>query len=137
MPEWEFEWDENNEEKVLFHGVQPMAKESKRTLKRIPSFHSEDEEARWYGAHRHDLHEYVDMEDAEVMGPPSTADRSGMTEAISLRLPRRLLTGLRRVAEQHEISYQTLVKRWLAERLAQETATQASRPSPARRSRAA
>jgi uncharacterized DUF497 family protein len=23
MPGWEFEWDEHNEEKVLFHGVQP------------------------------------------------------------------------------------------------------------------
>ena len=23
MPGWEFEWDESNEEKVLFHGVRP------------------------------------------------------------------------------------------------------------------
>jgi predicted DNA binding CopG/RHH family protein len=103
----------------------------------MPAFHSEDEEARWYGAHRHDLHEYVNMDDAEVVEPQPTADHSGMTEAIFIRLPRRLLTGLRRVAEQQEVSYQTLVKRWLTERLAQEAAAADSRPSPARRSRAA
>ena len=45
-----------------------------------------------------------------------------MTQAISLRLPQRLLAGLRRVAGQHEVSYQLLIKQWLAERLAQETA---------------
>jgi predicted HicB family RNase H-like nuclease len=114
-----------------------MAKGSKPTLKRIPSFRSKDEEARWYEAHRHDLHEYLDMEDAEVVEPQPTVDRSGMTEAISLRLPRRLLTGIRRVAEQQEVSYQTLIKRWLTERLAQESVVSYSRPASARRSRAA
>jgi hypothetical protein len=67
MLAWEFEWDEENEEKVRTHSVQPMAKTSKRALKRIPAFRSEDEEARWYGDHRKDLHEYIDMADAEVV----------------------------------------------------------------------
>ena len=74
-----------------------MTKESKRALKRIPAFHSEDEEARWYVAHREDLHEYVDMDDAEVVEPEPTVDRGGMTQVVSLRLPRRPLTGLHRV----------------------------------------
>jgi hypothetical protein len=34
-----------------------MARESKHSLKRIPAFHSEDEETKWYSAHRGDLHE--------------------------------------------------------------------------------
>jgi predicted DNA binding CopG/RHH family protein len=114
-----------------------MAKGSKRTLKRIPAFRSEDEEARWYGVHRDNLHEYVDMDDAELVEPQPTADRGGMTEAITLRLPQRLLTGLRRVAEQQEVSYQILIRRWLAERLAEETAASDSRHSSRRRPRVA
>ena len=76
-----------------------MTKESKRALKHIPAFRSEDEEARWYAAHREDLHEYVDMDmdDAEVVEPKSTVNRGGMTQVVSLRLPRQLLTGLHRV----------------------------------------
>ena len=74
-----------------------MTKESKRALKRIPAFRSEDEEARWYVAHREDLHEYVDMDDAEVVEPKPAVDRGGMTQVVSLQLPRRLLTGLYRV----------------------------------------
>jgi hypothetical protein len=114
-----------------------MAKASKRVLKRIPAFRSEDEEARWYGAHRKDLQEYIDMAGAEVVEPQPTVDRSGMTQAITLRLPRRLLAGLRRTAEQQEVSYQLLIRRWLTERLAQETAATESHRSSGRRSRAA
>lgn len=114
-----------------------MAKESKRTLKRIPAFRSEAEEARWYGVHRDDLHEYINMDDAELVEPKANGDRSGMTQAISLRLPQRLLTGLRRVAEQQEISYQMLIKQWLTERLAQESAPSITRRPQSRRSRAA
>src|SRR5713226_7571631 len=97
-----------------WHSGKNMAKESKRAFKRIPAFRSEDEEARWYAAHREDLHEYVDMDDAEVVKPKPAVDRSGMTQVVSLRLPLRLLTGLRRLAEQQEISYQLLIKRWLS-----------------------
>jgi predicted DNA binding CopG/RHH family protein len=114
-----------------------MAKKSKRQLKRIPSFHSEREEARWYETHREDLHEYIDMDDAEVVDPQPVSDRGGMTQAISLRLPRQLLAGLRREAERQEVSYQTLVRRWLSERLAQETATPSLRRSLKRRAQVA
>ncbi len=114
-----------------------MAKESKRTLKRIPTFRSTAEEARWYGMHTHDLHEYMDMDDAELVEPRANGDRGGMTQAISLRLPQRLLTSLRRVAERQEISYQTLIKRWLTERLAQEHAPSTAHRAQSRRARAA
>ena len=114
-----------------------MAKGSKRALKPIPVFRSQDEEARWYGAHRADLHEYVDRDDAEVVEPQPTTNYGGMTQAISLRLPQRLLTGLRRVAEQQETSYQALIRRWLTERLAQETTASDSRRPSGRRSRVA
>ncbi len=114
-----------------------MAKESKRTLKRIPAFRSEAEEARWYGVHRDDLHEYLDMDDAELVEPKANGDRGDMTQAISVRLPQRLLTGLRRVAEQQEITYQMLIRQWLTERLAQESAPAIARRPQSRRSRAA
>lgn len=77
-----------------------MAKESKRALKRIPTFRSTVEEARWYEVHTHDLHEYMDMDDAELVEPQTIGDRGGITQTIPFRLPQRLLTGLRRVAEQ-------------------------------------
>lgn len=48
----------------------------------------------------HDFHEYLNMEDAERVKAQASGDRGNMTQAISLRLPQRLLTGLRRVAEQ-------------------------------------
>ena len=114
-----------------------MAKRSKYQLRRIPSFHSKDEEARWYEAHRDDLHDFIDMDDAEVVESQPLSDRGGMTQSVSLRLPRQLLAGLRREAERQEISYQTLVKRWLSERLTQETAAPALRRSMKRRSQAA
>lgn len=75
------------------------------------------------------------MDDAELA--ESTANRGEMTQAISLRLPQRLLIGLRRAAEQQEITYQTLIKHWLTERLTQENASVTPRRSPNRRSRAA
>ncbi len=114
-----------------------MAKGSKRALKHIPAFRSEDEEARWYGTHSTDLHEYIDMDDAELVESQPTADRGGMTQAISLRLPRRVLTSLHRVAEQQEVSFQMLIRRWLVERLAQEITTSRSRRPSGRRQRAA
>lgn len=114
-----------------------MAKESKRPLKRIPTFHSADEEARWYSAHRHDIHEYIDMDDAELVEPAADRDQGDMTQAISLRLPQRLLTSLRRIAEQQEITYQTLIKQWLTERLTQESTSSTPRRPQSRRSRAA
>ena len=114
-----------------------MAKRSKHQLKRIPAFHSEDEEARWYAAHRDDLHDFIDMDDAEIVEPQPLPDRGGMTQSVSLRLPHHLLAGLRREAERQEISYQALIKRWLSERLTQETAVSSLRRSAKRRSQAA
>lgn len=114
-----------------------MAKNSRRSLKRIPAFRSAAEEAQWYGAHRHDLHEYLDMEDAELIEAQTGGDRGSMTQAISLRLPQRLLTGLRRIAEQQEVSYQKLIRQWLTERLAQESTQSTARRPQGRKARAA
>ena len=114
-----------------------MAKRSKQTLKQIPTFRSEEEEAQWYGTHRDDLHEYIDMDDAEVVEAEPTTERDGMTQAISLRLPQRLLAGVRRIAEQHEISHQLLIRRWLSERLIQETTETETANSPKRRTKVA
>jgi len=114
-----------------------MAKESKRSLKRIPAFRSEAEEAGWYDAHRDDLHEYIDMDDAELVETKTDGGRGALTQVVTLRLPQRLLTGLRRVAEQQEISYQRLIKQWLTERLAQESTPAIARRPHSRRSRAA
>lgn len=85
----------------------------------------------------HDFHEYLNMEDAERVKAQASGDRGNMTQAISLRLPQRLLTGLRRVAEQQEISYQKLIRQWLTERLAQESTQITVRRPQGRKARAA
>jgi hypothetical protein len=114
-----------------------MPQRSKPTSKEVPHFRSEQEEARWYSDHREDLQEYVDMDDGEVVDPDPLSDRGGMTQAVSVRLPQRLLSDLRRIAEQQEISHQVLIQRWLSERLLQEkTQTDTSRPQK-RRTKAA
>ena len=114
-----------------------MAQRSKPTRKQVPQFRSEKEEARWYSDHREDLHEYLDMDAAEVVDPEPAFDRGGMTQPISLRLPQRLLADLRRIAEQYEISYQLLIQRWLSERLRQETLQAATSHPRKRRTKAA
>jgi predicted DNA binding CopG/RHH family protein len=114
-----------------------MARGSKPSLKSIPVFRSEEEEAEWFNAHRDDLHEYVDMDDAEIVEPNVKADRGNMTQAVALRLPRRLVNGLRREAERREMSYQSLIKQWLSERLTQETTAAPSRRSSRRPPKAA
>ena len=48
------------------------------------------------------------------------ADRSGKTVAVSVRLPERLIAILKELARREGIGYQTLMKRWLDDRVRDE-----------------
>lgn len=95
--------------------------------KTVPTFQSEREERAFWETH--DTTEYVDWSHAKVAVFP---DLKPSTETISLRLPAGLLAELKALANKRDVPYQSLMKVFLAERVARERATEAAR-TPNRR----
>lgn len=91
-----------------------MAK-PRRSLKPIPEFRSEAEEREFWETH--DSVEYVDWSRAQVVTFPNLKPS---TETISLRLPAPLLADLKALANKRDVPYQSLLKVFLAERVAAE-----------------
>ena len=86
-----------------------------KPLKRIPEFASEAEErAFWQGAGR-DSTQYLDWSMARPTRFPKVKLSS---EAISLRLPVALLERIKLEANKRDVPYQSLIKVWLAEKVA-------------------
>ena len=98
----------------------------KRKLKPIPVFKSEAGERDFWLSH--DTADYVDWSRARVATLPNLRPS---TTTISLRLPAPLLADLKALANQRDVPYQSLLKIFLAERVAQEWAV----PLPAKRGR--
>lgn len=84
-------------------------------MKKIPKFKNEDDERRFWAAA--DSTEYVDW---------SAGSRRSLTQlkpsvkTISLRLPVSMIEDLKVLANRRDVPYQSLLKVFLAERLAQE-----------------
>ena len=91
-----------------------MAK-SKRSLKQIPEFASEAEERVFWETH--DSADYVDWSKAAVVSMPNLKPS---TETISLRLPAPLLSDLKALANKRDVPYQSLLKVFVADRVAAE-----------------
>ncbi len=87
----------------------------KRPLKPIPEFRSEAAEREFWETH--DSTAYVDWSGAEVITFPNLKPS---TETISLRLPAPLLADLKALANKRDVPYQSLLKVFLAERVAAE-----------------
>jgi predicted DNA binding CopG/RHH family protein len=83
--------------------------------KKIPEFKSEDEERAFWAAA--DSTKYIDWASAKrrklVRVKPSL-------KTISLRLPVSMIADLKILANRRDVPYQSLLKVFLAERLAQE-----------------
>lgn len=90
--------------------------------KRLPDFKNEDEERRFWVAA--DSTEYVDWRSGKrkklVHLKPSL-------RTISLRLPVSMIEDLKVLANRRDVPYQSLLKVFLAERLAQERQSQPRR----------
>lgn len=84
--------------------------------KRIPKFKNESEERRFWQTH--DSTEYMDWSDAETVVLPKLKPS---TRTISLRLPEGMLERLKVLANKRDVPYQSLLKVFLAERIAAET----------------
>ena len=90
---------------------------TKRPARRaIPTFPSEVEERHFWETH--DTGPFVDWSQARVAVFPNLKPS---TETISLRLPAALLAELKALANKRDVPYQSLLKVFLAERVARET----------------
>ena len=94
-----------------------MKKRAKVSKKPIPRFASEDAERRFWA--EHDTTDYFDWSKA---ARPSFPNLKPSTTSISLRLPLSLLDELKALANEKDVPYQSLMKVYLAERLARERA---------------
>jgi predicted DNA binding CopG/RHH family protein len=88
---------------------------SKRVLKPIPTFKTEAAEREFWATA--DSTEYVDWSQAKVVRFPNLRPSS---TAISVRLPDTLLTELKLLANARDVPYQSLLKVYLADRVAAE-----------------
>ena len=87
----------------------------KLSKKRIPRFRSEDQEREFWATH--DSVDYVDWSKARRVRFPKLRPS---IKTISLRLPESMLAELRIQANKRDVPYQSLLKVYLADRLAEE-----------------
>ena len=87
----------------------------KSKLKQIPEFASEAEEQDFWATA--DTTEYFDWSQARRVVFPKLKPT---TTPISMRLPETLLTELKRLANEQDVPYQSLMKVYLSERVALE-----------------
>ena len=87
----------------------------KTARKRIPHFRSEAEERAFWGAAGRDSTQYLDWSKARTARFPNI---KLSTQAISLRLPVSLLERIKLEANKRDVPYQSLIKVWLAEKVA-------------------
>src|SRR5712692_9794594 len=99
----------------------------RRARSTLPAFRSEAAERRFWETH--DTSPFVDWSKARVAVFPNLKPS---TETISLRLPAALLAELKALANRRDVPYQSLLKVFLAERIARETVQRTER---SRRSR--
>jgi len=87
----------------------------RRGSRPLPQFRSEAEEREFWETHDSAL--YVDWSEAKLAVFP---DLKPSTGTISLRLPASLLAELKALANKRDVPYQSLLKVYLAERVARE-----------------
>ena len=92
-----------------------MRKPKKLSKKPIPRFASEDAERQFWA--KHDTTDYFVWSKA---AQPSFPNLKPSTTSISLRLPLAMLEELKALANEKDVPYQSLMKVYLAERLARE-----------------
>jgi predicted DNA binding CopG/RHH family protein len=87
----------------------------KKPLKPIPKFENEAQEQEFWSIH--DSIDYVDWSKAQRV---TFGRLKPSTQTISIRLPEALLEDLKLLANKRDVPYQSLLKIFLAERVAQE-----------------
>ena len=104
----------------------------RRSRKAVPAFRSEAEERTFWETH--DTSPFVDWSTARVAVVPNLKPS---TTTISIRLPETLLSELRLLANERDVPYQSLLKVYLADRVATERGAWGRRLGPKRKRKAA
>lgn len=94
-----------------------MSARRKPTKKPIPRFRTENEERKFWAGH--DTVDYFDWGKATRATFPRLKPS---TATISLRLPASMLEELKALANERDVPYQSLMKIFLAERIARDRA---------------
>ena len=92
-----------------------MSMPKQKPRKPIPQFDHEAQEQEFWSSH--DSTDYVDWSTAQRV---TFGRLKPSTQTISIRLPAALLEDLKLLANKRDVPYQSLVKIFLAERVAQE-----------------
>ena len=90
-----------------------MRRSKAKQLKQIPNFKNEDEERRFWA--KADSTEYVDWSTAKNISFPNLKPS---TKTVSLRLTESLLCEIKRIANERDVPYQSLMKVLLTEKVA-------------------
>ncbi len=86
-------------------------------MPKLPKFKNDQEAVDWFDAH--DTSEYMgDLE--QVSQPPAVVRTQFPVKPVDVRMRTDFLEAIQKVAERQGIPYQTLVQRWLMEKLRQE-----------------
>jgi predicted DNA binding CopG/RHH family protein len=94
-----------------------MSKQIKpKRLKPIPRFANEAEERAFWESPKNDSTEYLDWTKARLATFPKLRPS---TETISLRMPEDVLNTIRHHARKLDVPYQSLIKLWCAEKVAE------------------
>ena len=83
-------------------------------MKRIPKFKSEEEQSFWA---EQDSADFIDWSQTKRV---TLSSLRPSTKTISLRLPELMLEELKLLANKRDVPYQSLLKIFLTERIAQE-----------------
>jgi len=89
--------------------------------KTLPEFKSEDQERKFWATA--DSTQYVDWPSG---GRQKFVNLKPSLRTISIRLPKAMIEDLKTLANQRDVPYQSLLKVFLAERLAQERRSRAN-----------
>jgi predicted DNA binding CopG/RHH family protein len=101
-----------------------MSVSRKPSRKPIPRFANEDEEREFWASH--DTVDYFDWSKGVRATLP---ELKPSTTTISLRVPASMLEELKTLANQKDVPYQSLMKVFLAERIARERGSRRKMPA--------
>ncbi len=90
----------------------------KKKIRQVPKFRREQGEREFWNTH--DTTDYFDFSDSKRVEIEFDPGVEAPVKSISLRLPREMLNQLKVLANKKDIPYQSLIKVYLAEKIAQE-----------------
>jgi predicted DNA binding CopG/RHH family protein len=90
----------------------------KKKNKPVPKFRNEQDERDFWNTH--DTTEYFDFSKSSRVEIEFDPGIEAPVKSISLRLPREMLNQLKVLANKKDIPYQSLIKVYLAEKIAEE-----------------